>query len=63
MLRSLKKNLTLKKLSFEIPDEIIIIIEDEVIEEEIIEDELDKEIPGDDIIREDTVQEEEKPKI
>ena len=37
----------------DIPEDIVI-----VIEEEVVEDELDKEIPADDIIREETVQEE-----
>ena len=46
------ENLVIEEEVFEIPDEIIIVVE------EIVEDELDKEIPGDDIIREDTVQEE-----
>ena len=46
-----------EEISFEdIPEDIIIIIEEEI--EEVIEDELDKEIPGDDIIREETIQEE-----
>ena len=54
----LEEEFDFEEVVIEIPDEIIIIIEEEVIEEEVVEDELDKEIPGDDIIREDTVQEE-----
>jgi len=61
--KELEEEFDFEEIVIEIPDEVIIIIEDEIIEEdiveeEIVEDELDKEIPGDDIIREDTVQEE-----
>ena len=54
----LEEEFDFEEVVIEIPDEVIIIIEEEIIEEELVEDELDKEIPGDDIIREDAIQEE-----
>ena len=54
----LEEEFDFEEVVIEIPDEVIIIIKEEIIEEEVVEDELDKEIPGDDIIREDAIQEE-----